>query len=291
MIQRKISRTYLPMSAEGFLGKGHVATPVINGQHFENTDPFILLMDDQLDLPGDKSVGGAHPHAGFETVTLVLEGDSNSGSHTLHTGSMEWMTAGSGIIHTETIDTKVKMRILQLWLVLPKAKRWASPKWQGLNMEYVPIKKVGETEIRVYSGSSLGMIGPMQNQTPTTIVDFSLERGYAVVQEIPATYNGFIYVIEGSVEAGLENTVIGKGQVAWLDKLNGDGISQLKLKGGEKGGRFVLYAGEPQGAPIVMHGPFIGDTQEDIVRLYSDYRQGEMEHVRDLPASQSIHHT
>jgi quercetin 2,3-dioxygenase len=290
MINRKIASVLNPTPSPGFLGTGHIAVPVIGGYQFKQTDPFILLMDDQLDLPGEETVGGAHPHAGFETVTLVLEGDPNSQSKTLQTGGMEWMTAGSGIVHTEEIKSKVKMRILQLWLVLPKEKRWAKPKWQELHLANVPIKKDGQSEIRVYSGTSMGMTAPTQNETPTMIVDFRLEPGYEVIQEIPATYNGFIYVIEGSVEVGAENTVVGKGQVAWLDRLGGDGNSHIKFKGGENGVRFVFYAGEPQGAPIVSHGPFIGDTKDDIVRLYSEYRHGKMGHVHDLPESQVVRH-
>jgi quercetin 2,3-dioxygenase len=243
-----------------------------------------------LDLPGEGIVGGPHPHAGFETVTLVLEGDSNSHSRTLQTGGLEWMTAGSGIVHTEEINSKVKMRILQLWLVLPKERRWTKPKWQELHLANVPIKREGNSEIRVYSGTSMGMTAPTQNETPTTIVDFQLEAGHAVNQEIPARYNGFIYVIDGSVEVGEETLLISKGQVAWLDRPSDSGNSQLIVKGGELGGRFVFYAGEPQGAPIVSHGPFIGDTTADIMRLYSDYRQGKMGHVRDLPESQVVHH-
>jgi quercetin 2,3-dioxygenase len=291
MINRKISRVLNPKASPGFLGKGHTAVAVIDGNQFEQTDPFILLMDDQLDLPGEGTVGGPHPHAGFETVTLVLEGDPDSQSATLQTGGLEWMTAGSGIVHTEEIKSKVRMRILQLWLVLPKENRWAKPKWQELHLATVPVKKEGNSEIRVYSGTCLGLTAPTQNETPTTIVDFHLEPGYEVIQEIPATYNGFVYVIEGRVEVGAENTVIGKGHVAWLDRPGNNGKSQLKLKGGEEGSRFVFYAGEPQGAPIVSHGPFIGDTKEDIIRLYSEYRQGKMGHVHDLPESQVIHHT
>jgi redox-sensitive bicupin YhaK (pirin superfamily) len=260
MISRKIVRILNPTAGQGFLGQGHTATAVIDGNNFEQTDPFILLMDDQLNLPGNGTVGGPHPHAGFETVTLVLEGDGNSKSKTLQTGGLEWMTAGSGIVHTEEINTKVNMRILQLWLVLPKAKRWAEPKWQELHLKNVPIRKEGNSEIRLYSGTSLGMTAPTQNETPATIVDFRLEAGYEVIQELPASYNGFIYVIEGSVEAGEERTVAGACQVAWLDRPNEKGNSQVTFRGGENGGRFVFYAGEPQNVAIVSHGPFIGDT-------------------------------
>lgn len=290
MINRKIARILNPRGSQGFLGEGHTAIPVISGNDFEQTDPFILLMDDQLNLPGSGTVGGAHPHAGFETVTLVLEGDADNKSKTLQTGGMEWMTAGSGIVHFDEIKTKTKMRILQLWLVLPKAKRWTAPKWQELHLKNVPVKKEGSSEIRVYSGTSLGMTAPTQNETPTTIVDFNLEPGYEVVQEIPASYNGFIYVIEGTVEVGDEETVVGEQQVAWLDRSSEKVNSQIKFKGGENGGRFIFYAGEPQGAPIISKGPFIGDTNEDIVRLYQEYRQGKMVHVRDLPEKQVVHY-
>ncbi len=289
MINRKVARVLNPKASQGFLGEGHTAIPVIGGNNFEQTDPFIVLMDDQLNLPGSGTVGGAHPHAGFETVTLVLDGDANNKSKTLQTGGMEWMTAGSGIVHFDEIKAKVKMRILQLWLVLPKAKRWAEPKWQELHLKNVPIKKDGNSEIRVYSGTSLGMTAPTQNETPTIIVDFNLEAGYEVVQEIPAFYNGFIYVIEGSVEVGDSEIVIAEEQVAWLDKSHEKADSQIKFKGGENGARFIFYAGEPQGAPIVSQGPFIADTKEDIARLYQEYRQGKMVHVRDLPEKQVVH--
>src|SRR6187549_1812844 len=146
MINRKVKNIGHPQPSRGFLGKGHLAVPVISGNNFVDTDPFILLMDDQLDLPGEGSVGGPHPHAGFETVTLVLEGDPYSKEKTLQTGGLEWMTAGSGIVHTEEIRHQVKMRILQLWLVLPKNKRWMKPRWQELHLDNVPVKKDNNSE-------------------------------------------------------------------------------------------------------------------------------------------------
>jgi len=288
MTNRKIERIQDTRQGPGFLGPGHIAIPVLDGNSFAQTDPFILLMDDQLDLPGGEPVGGAHPHAGFETVTLVLEGDANNKSKTLQTGGMEWMTAGSGIVHTEEIDSSVRMRILQLWLVLPKDRRWAEPKWQELHLDNVPIKRDGGNEIRVYSGTSQGMTAPTINETPATIADFNLQAGYEAAQALPAGYNGFIYVIEGSVEVA--DATIGKYQVGWLSRPADDGVSEVAFKAGKDGVRFVLYAGEPQGAPIVSHGPFIGDTEADIYRLYREYREGKMGHVHDLPAERVIRH-
>lgn len=284
MIHRKISKIDTPYSGQGFLGTGHTAAAVLGDNSFEQTDPFLLLMDDQLDLPGGPPVGGAHPHAGFETVTLVLEGTD----HGWKTGSFEIMTAGKGIVHTEEITAKTKMRILQLWLVLPPDKRWAEPFFQELQLQNVPIQKTTSGEIRVYSGSSNGLTSPISNQTPVTIVDFTLANDALATQELLASYNGFIYVVEGTVQVGEKE--IRKGQIAWFDKTSINEASVIEFKAGEHGVRFVLYAGEPQNAAVVSHGPFIGDTKEDIIRLYQEYRQGKMVHLNDLPPNRKVHY-
>src|SRR3954467_10884637 len=116
---KKLERVYKPTEHPGFLGKGHTAREVIRGS-FEQTDPFILLMDDMLDKQDGEPAGGPHPHAGFETVSLLLEGEMGDEAHRMTGGDLQLMTAGSGIVHTETIETKTKMRLLQLWLNLPK---------------------------------------------------------------------------------------------------------------------------------------------------------------------------
>ncbi|SKB77110.1 hypothetical protein SAMN05660226_03033 [Parapedobacter luteus] len=279
MIQRKIARIQTHHSAQGFLGSGHLAAAVVDGSNFEQTDPFFLLMDDRLDLPGGHPVGGPHPHAGFETATLVLEGSEAS----WQTGAFELMTAGSGIVHTEEITTETKLRILQLWLILPPEKRWTEPFFQEIKPERVPTHMTDNSEVRVYSGSSNGLTSPVINQTPVTIVDFKLGTGTERSQQIPASYNGFIYVIEGTVSIGTEQ--VEKDQSAWLEKTRRTGTSEIIFKAGKQGARFILYAGEPQHAPIVSHGPFIGNSKEDIRRLYHEYNRGRMKHVNDLPES------
>ena len=268
----------------GFLGKGHIATAVIGGRSFAQNDPFILLMDDQVDLPGGEPAGGPHPHAGFETVTLILEGNGMG----WETGSLEVMTAGSGIVHTEEITAETKVRILQLWLILPPEKRWAQPFWQELLLENVPTVKHDDMEIRVYSGSSQGLTSPLQNQTPFTLVDFQLNKNTSAKQELPAGYNGFVYVTNGSVTIG--NKLITEGQTAWLEEPTDDAVTEVNFQTGDDSARFILYAGQPQNAPIVSHGPFIGDTQEDIARLYQAYRRGSLPHLNTLPDSQKLRH-
>src|SRR5262245_14892796 len=106
MKQRKIERITQNPFHQGFLGQGHEASAVIDGSNFTGSDPFLILMDDRLDLPGGEPVGGPHPHAGFETVTFVVESNSNEWK----AGSLELMTAGKGIVHTEEITARTRVR-------------------------------------------------------------------------------------------------------------------------------------------------------------------------------------
>ena len=287
-ISRKLINVYTPPTQPGFLGTGHSAHPVIQVD-FPESDPFILLMDDRLHKQDEQPVGGPHPHAGFETVTLVLEGELGNGAHRMKGGDLQLMTAGSGVIHTETIDKKASMRILQLWLNLPKKDRWAKPRVQDIASESVPTVSDNGVEIKVYSGSLAGVSSPIQNHTPLLIADIRLQPGTTTLQHIPASYTAFLYPIEGNVQIGEENARLRKDQVGWLDKYSEDIVSELKLTAGETGGRVILYAGEPQKDQIVSHGPFIGDTPEDIRRLYQQYRQGNMQHITTVPEAQQLH--
>jgi hypothetical protein len=121
------------------------------------------------------------------------------------------------------------------------------------------------------------------------IADIRLQPGTTTLQQIPASYTAFLYAIEGSVQVGNENTLLYQDQVGWLDKHPEDALSKLRLTAGETGGRVILYAGESQGDAIVSHGPFIGDTQEDIRRLYQQYRQGHLKHISAVPQVQQYH--
>lgn len=275
-INRKIIKIQTPVSQQGFLGPDHTARAVIQGNYSES-DPFIVLMDDMLDKQDGEPVGGPHPHAGFETVSLLLEGEVGDSAHTMKGGDFQIMTAGSGVIHTETIEKETKMRLLQLWLVLPKKDRWAKPRVQDLTLERVPKVSEDGVEISVYSGSLAGLTSPIQNYVPLIVADIQLQAGVTTEQQIPASFNTFLYVIEGNVKVGDEN--LEQNQIGWLDKYSNKLQSEFKLTAGEAGARVILYSGEPQGDSIVSYGPFIGDTQEDIKRLYQEYRQGKMQHI------------
>ncbi|GAB3546118.1 pirin family protein [Spirosoma fluminis] len=286
-IHREVVHIYTPPTQQGFLGAGHLASPVIQ-MDFTESDPFIVLMDDRLDKQNELPVGGPHPHAGFETVSLLLEGEVGDEAHRMKGGDLQLMTAGSGIVHTETIDRKATMRLLQLWLNLPKKDRWVQPRVQDLRLEKVPTLTQEGLTIKVYSGSLGGVTSPIQNYAPLLIADIQLSPGVTTVQQIPGSYTTFLYVLEGSLQVGDEAKEIRQNQVGWFNRYDGEAQSEIKLTGGEAGSRVILYGGEPQGDAIVSHGPFIGNTQEDIRRLYQEYRQGRMNHIATVPASQRM---
>ena len=280
--QRRIARVVsVPPLAPGFVGEGHLAAQVVSPEDFAQSDPFIMLADDHLDI-GQRPVGGPHPHAGFETVTLILEGtvyDRDEGGD-ISAGEAQWMTAGRGIIHGEHTMTRGKVRLLQLWLTLPKDRRWMEPGFQDVRRDAVPVRREPGVTVRIYSGASGEFQSPTRNQVPTTILEFVMDPHASVDQQIPASYNGFGLVISGSARVGDHSIQV--GEVGWLNRPDSEGMSVLRLVAGEEGARLVFYAGEPQSDPIVSHGPFIGDSKADIIRLYGEYRAGRFERMSEL---------
>lgn len=284
---RRLVRKYEPGGNPGFLGEGHIARALIQGD-FRDADPFILLMDDMLDKKTNEPVGGPHPHAGFETVTLMLEGELGDEVHKMKAGDLQMMTAGGGIIHTETIEKKARMRLLQLWLNLPKKDRWTTPRVQDISLDHVPKSSSEGVELKLYSGSLAGISSQVKNHVPVIIADIHMQPSASYTLNLPASYSTFLYVLDGTLQIGEEKKLLDQNQVGWLDRSVIDGDSELNLTAGKSGARFVLYSGQPQGDPIVSHGPFIADTQEDISRLYREFRSGKMKHISTVSESQKF---
>jgi redox-sensitive bicupin YhaK (pirin superfamily) len=288
-IRRTIARVVAsPAPEPGFMGAGHTAVRVIGmGADFARTDPFIGLMDDRVERPG-LPLGEAHPHAGFETVTFMLDGyvqDRDEGP--LEAGDVLWMTAGSGVIHNEEVTSTGKVRLLQLWLALPKRVRWAEPRFQRIPRARAPVRREPGVEVRVYSGRSGAARSRTLNHAPVTLADVRLEAGATLVQELPASYNGFLLVLEGAIRvagagasagAGAGEVSVAADEVGWLDRpeapADGREESVLTINAEGGGARALLYAGEPTGDPIVVQGPFVGDTRQDNTRSYQRYLQG-----------------
>lgn len=286
-MERTIIRTETPDARPGFLGAGHTARQLVGADPVAS-DPFIILMDDVLDKKDAEPAGGAHPHAGFETVSLLLEGEIGDEAYKMHSGDFQLMTAGSGVVHTETIDRPMRLRLLQLWLNLPRRNRNALPRVQDLPLKHVPVRNKNGVQIRLYSGSLNGLTAPVHNYVPLIVADISLEAGATALLDLPAHYNTFVYVLKGDVIAGANEQPLRKEQVGWLDLFEEAGPSTLTVVAKEDDARLVLYAGAPLHEKIVAHGPFIADNEEAIPNLYRQYRAGRMPHIATVPAAQRI---
>jgi redox-sensitive bicupin YhaK (pirin superfamily) len=285
MSERGIGRVVTTAApSPGFIGEGHTAVTVVDPSEFARNDPFIALMDDRIDLQPGQMAGGAHPHGGFETVTFVVEGELRDRDEgTLRTGDVVWMTAGSGVIHNEDVMPLGRSRILQLWLTLPHSARWAAPRFEHVARDAAPVRREPGAEARVYSGRSGSARAATHNYVPVTLVDLRLQPGVRFEQELPDSYNGFTYVLEGDLDVGAQHTRLTAGQVGWLaDAADTSGVSPLHVTAGEHGARVILYAGERQNVPIVLHGPFVGESRADLMRLSKLYVDGKMPRVSEL---------
>jgi redox-sensitive bicupin YhaK (pirin superfamily) len=281
--QRALTRVYTtPPAAPGFIGEGHTAVEVLAPNALAASDPFVLLMDDRLDVRERRQIGGAHPHAGLETVTLVVEGavhDRDEGA--LVAGDLVWMTAGRGIIHSEAVEAVGRSRILQLWIALPARDRALAPGFEVVRKDAAPVVRAPGVEARLYSGASGALRSPTRNRVPVTLLDLHLAAGARFEQTLPGSYNGFVYVLEGSASIGAR--ALTAGQVGWLAPSR---APTLALTAGEQSARLVLYAGAPIGEPLVQHGPFVAGSSSEIAEYYRRFRAGGFTSMSELARSQ-----
>jgi redox-sensitive bicupin YhaK (pirin superfamily) len=279
MSKRSISRIDTPAPpAPGGLGRGHTAVKVVQPTALDSSDPFVLLVDDLFDFEARRRIGGAHPHAGLETVTLILEGtlhDRDAGDLTV--GNAIWMSAGRGIIHDEDVEASGRVRILQLWIALPTRDRDLEPQFEIIRREEAPIVRLAGAEAVLYSGTSGSASSPTRNRVPTTMIDLSLEPNATFEQDVPPAYNGFFYVIDGSVQVG--GDPIAASQVGWLAPSSS---RELVLSAQETGARLVLYAGQSLGEPITQGGPFVAGAPSEIIDFNQRFRAGEFTRMSDL---------
>jgi len=284
---RRLSRvTATPPPAPGFIGPGHTAVEVLEPRQLAASDPFVLLMDDRLDLPVRRQIGGPHPHAGLETVTLVLEGtvwDRHEGE--LTAGEVAWMTAGRGVVHNEHVEAAGHVRILQLWIGLPTRVRDAAPALTVLRRGEVPVRSEPGAVARVYSGRSGSVASSLQTLLPVTLVEFVLESGSHIEQEIPAPYRGFLYVVSGELTVSGDPRVLKPGEVGWFEGEKAAGVSEatrMSLAAGSAGARVVLYAGEPHGEALVQRGPFVAESGDGLARFFRRYQEGRFQPLSEV---------
>lgn len=253
----------------------HRVSAVLEPGYWENFDPFLLMMEDTF----KEGAFGIHPHRGMETITYVIEGsiehfDSASGQgDTLTSGDFQMMTAGRGVEHNEKPAPGETVHVLQLWVNLPRKDKMTEPRYQNVRKREAPVRKEEGALIRVYSGASGETVANTLNYVPVTFVEMIVDSGATVIQDLPGSYNGFIYVLEGSGAFGENKVEASEGQVLWLGAVHQESMSFIHISA-KDALRIILFAGEPIKEPVVARGPFVMNTFEEITQAYDDYRSG-----------------
>ncbi|RXN34038.1 pirin [Labeo rohita] len=238
----------------------------------KNLDPFLMLDEFCVSKPAGFP---DHPHRGFETVTYLLSGitaheDSCGHSGKLEPGDLQWMTAGRGVIHAEMPVSDGRIHGLQLWVNLKSADKMVEPRYQELKSKEIPKPSKDGVTVTVISGEALGVKSKIYTRTPTMYLDFVLKEGAKHVQPVPKGWTAFIYTLAGSLCTGPDEdqqTIEPHHTVVLED---GECV-RVENKAAEES-HFVLIAGEPINEPVVQHGPFVMNTQEEINKAISDYR-------------------
>jgi hypothetical protein len=257
-------------------GAGVNLTRIIGSPELNMLDPFLLLDEFGSDNPDDYIAGfPPHPHRGFETITYMLNGkwqhkDSAGNEGKLGEGSVQWMTAGRGIIHSEMpIQIDGLARGFQLWLNLPKEKKMIEPAYQDIESEQIPIVKEKAGMVKVISGNFHGTVGPGQSHTPVLILDIQLLENSELTIPLTDGWNVFSFIYEGDVFAGQK---LSKGQLAVYEK---DGDVDFKTK--DNKARIFFAAGEPLNEPVARGGPFVMNTRGEVLQAFEDFQNGQFE--------------
>jgi redox-sensitive bicupin YhaK (pirin superfamily) len=263
-------------------GAGVELVRVIGQPALMDLDPFLLLDAFRSDDPDDYIAGfPPHPHRGFETVTYILNGrmrhkDNAGNEGVIEPGGIQWMTAGKGIVHSEMPEQQDGMlEGFQLWINLPGSHKMTAPLYQEHDAAQIPTESKNGTVIKVISGkTSQGTAGPViQPLTDPLYLDVSMQADSEFQENIPATHNAFIYVIDGEVKLEDTNATqlsLGRDQLAVLSS-GGDTIA---LRSGNQAARFLLVAGQPLNEPVARGGPFVMNTDAEIRQAFSDYQRG-----------------
>ncbi|MES9968659.1 MAG: pirin family protein [Candidatus Thiodiazotropha sp.] len=257
-------------------GAGVRLTRVIGGPQLPQLDPFLLLDHFVSDNPDDY-IGGfpPHPHRGFETVTYLLAGQvehRDNAGHTglLETGGVQWMTAGRGVIHSEMPQQQDGLLSgFQLWVNLPASQKMVDPRYQEFDRETIPVEQRGEgVEVRVVAGqTSRHTTGPVTELvTPALFYDITLPAGSHFSEPLPQAYNGFVYVVDGTVV--IDGTKLDGSILGVLDQ--GESIEITA----QASSRLLLVAGQPLEEPIARRGPFVMNNEAELQQAFNDYQEG-----------------
>jgi len=265
-------------------GAGVRLNRVIGTAALADVDPFLMLDEFRSDEASDYIAGFPdHPHRGFETVTYMLAGrmrhrDNQGNSGLLGPGSVQWMTAGRGIVHSEMPEQEDGLMWgFQLWVNLPAREKMTAPRYQDIAPERIPTLDVAAgVSVRVIAGELHGLSGPVQNTSIEPLyLDVTLANGRSLEVPVPGSHEGFVYPFVGSVRVGDgdhdDATVLPRGTAGVL----GAG-ERVTLTASDGDVRSILVAGRPLREPVARYGPFVMNTMDEIRQAIADYQSGRL---------------
>jgi quercetin 2,3-dioxygenase len=278
---RRVARVVRGMPTSD--GAGVKLVRVIGQPQLPDLDPFLMLDEFGTDQPGDYIAGfPEHPHRGFETVTYMLDGrmrhrDNHGHEGVLVPGSVQWMTAGRGIIHSEMPEQQEgRMRGFQLWLNLPARDKMTAPRYQEFDADKIPVVSPGPgVRVKVIAGEVQKVRGPIvQPATDPTYLDVELAAGARYSHALPPGHSAFVFVYEGAVRVGegSEARTLQAHELAVLGP--GEAVQLEGVRDAAQPARVILVAGRPLAEPVAKYGPFVMNTREELVQAFEDYQGG-----------------
>lgn len=276
----KVLSSHRQLEGAGFIVRRPLPAPGLVA-----LDPFLLIdeMGPVEYAPGQAVGAPDHPHRGFETVTYVLEGEvvhEDSAGHrgTIKPGGVQWMTAGGGIIHSETpsaaqLEQGGRAHGFQIWVNLPARLKMTQPRYQELDAARIPsaTSSDGLAQVKIIAGEALGVKAVIDTHTPIVYQDWSLSPGADVTLALDPAQRALVYVFQGSALVGDRQQRVEDGQLAVLGA--GDAV---RLKATTEVGRLLLLAGAPLNEPVARYGPFVMNTQSELMQAFQDYQSGRM---------------
>lgn len=249
----------------------------------DQISPFLLLhhFGPTKVKPGEDPLGvGPHPHRGFEPVTFLYSGgirhkDSRGNEGLLNGGDVQWMTSGMGIIHSEMasksfLETGGVMEGIQLWVNLPKKHKMEQPRYQDIKADKMPVIAEDKVKLTVVAGNFRDKTGPAQTFTPIMAVKADFQAGGRTFIEIPEHFNAMAYILNGEIQ--LSSGFNYEGETLLYFKNDGKGF-HLQAN---KDSRVLILAGEPINEPVAQWGPYVMNTQTEIMEAMRDYQKGKM---------------
>lgn len=261
-------------------GAGVSLTRIIGQPDLPRLDPFLMLDFFGSDNPGEYIAGfPPHPHRGFQTVTYMLAGkmrhkDSVGNEGVIDAGGIQWMNAGRGIIHEEMPEQEEGLlQGFQLWVNLPAIEKMSAPNYQDIQPDSVPTAHIQNADVKVLAGAIEGVQGPVKTTAVSpTFLDVALKSGPSEIA-MSSDESAFIYVYEGDVvinkgDQGNE-TILEQGELGVLSQ---KGTQLCVLTDTEC--KFIVVSGKPINEPVVQYGPFVMNSQQEIVQAFNDYQSG-----------------